>query len=139
MAMGLLTEDPDAVSFEILESSLLNEIANSHIVPLMMMSPVDRFIALHFLHFKTGHFEDTYVTWRPGVVPITAVEVQSATPEYEAYRFGVLRDGVETKAQAEAARREAVGVIIGGVILSTDIQGIARLHHLMATAQRLEA
>lgn len=53
------------------------------------------------------------------------------TPTWRARRLA--------EAQAESARREALGVTLSGVVFSTDTDGIARLHALMVKAQRKTA
>jgi 2-polyprenyl-3-methyl-5-hydroxy-6-metoxy-1,4-benzoquinol methylase len=60
----LLFDQPNAVAFEILSTSLTNQIERRSAISLVGESSVDRFIAQHFLYLDSGHFYESYKEWR---------------------------------------------------------------------------
>jgi len=63
VARGLPHGDPNTASFEIRMLAMIEQMRRMA-VPLVQLSPVDRFVAEHFVYFTDGHFDRTYDGWR---------------------------------------------------------------------------
>ena len=63
LARGLPYGDPSSVSFEIRKLAMIDQIRRTS-VPLVQLSPVDRFVAEHFMYLTHGHFDRSYDGWR---------------------------------------------------------------------------
>ena len=63
VARNLSRGDSGAASFEIMKLAMIEQMRRIA-APLVQLSPVDRFVAEHFIHFADGHFDRTYDGWR---------------------------------------------------------------------------
>ena len=60
----VLFEEPNAVAFEVLNTSFMNQIQRRSSISLSGDCAVDRFIKQNFLYFYDGHFSEQYKEWR---------------------------------------------------------------------------
>jgi len=64
IAREILEGTPNAVVYELFNLALTDRLVHESSSSLMNMSPLDRFIAQHFIYFHDGHFNETYKAWR---------------------------------------------------------------------------
>jgi SAM-dependent methyltransferase len=63
VAGSLFPGPPDPTLMEIRKLAMIDQMRRAA-TPPQPLSPVDRFVADHFVHFSTGHFDRTYSGWR---------------------------------------------------------------------------
>ena len=63
VARGIPYEGSNTAPFEIRKLAMIEQMRRIA-SPLVHLSPVDRFVAEHFIYFANGHFDRTYDGWR---------------------------------------------------------------------------